>query len=62
MIPHPDTAFCGNCHGTGDEGFGMMPDSEGDCTACDSRGYVTIDPNAKYVSLSELAKRYKKDE
>lgn len=58
MIPRADTAFCGNCHGTGDEGFGIMPDSSGDCDACEGRGYTKIDPNAKYVSLNEIFKEH----
>jgi DnaJ-class molecular chaperone len=62
MIPRPDTAFCGNCHGTGDEGFGIMPDSAGDCEACDGRGYIKIDPNAKWVTLSEAMRGYEREE
>jgi len=52
-VHRPDTFFCGNCHGTGDEGFGIMPDSAGDCEACDGRGYIKVDPNAKTMTLSE---------
>lgn len=53
MTPRPDTYFCGNCHGTGDEGLGIMPDSQGPCEACGGRGYIKVDPNRKSMTLEE---------
>lgn len=49
---------CGNCRGTGSDGFNIMPDSF-ECEACHGKGYLVIDPNAKYVTLEELAKKYR---
>jgi DnaJ-class molecular chaperone len=46
-------ATCGNCHGTGDDGFGLMADGA-PCEACDGRGSHKIDPNAKYIPFSEF--------
>jgi DnaJ-class molecular chaperone len=54
-----DRVECGNCRGTGLDGFGIMPDSF-TCEACDGRGSYKIDPNAKYMTLSELMEKYKK--
>lgn len=52
---------CGNCRGTGLDGFGIMPDSF-ECEACGGKGSHKIDPNAKYVSLSELAEKYRSED
>jgi hypothetical protein len=53
----PEQVECGNCHGTGLDGFGIMPDSF-KCEACDGFGFYNIDPNAKYIPLSEILKKY----
>lgn len=59
-IPTPPKEYltCGNCRGTGQDGFGIMPDSF-ECEACSGKGYCKIDPNAQYITLSELIERYK---
>lgn len=48
---------CGNCRGTGDDGFGIMPDGA-PCEACYGKGRVKPDPNAVSISLEELVKKY----
>lgn len=53
-----DLVECGNCRGTGLDGFGIMPDSF-ECEGCKGRGYFKVDPNAKYMTWSELMKKYK---
>lgn len=49
---------CGNCRGTGLDGFGIMPDSF-KCEGCNDRGYYKIDPNTKSMSLKEIIEKYK---
>ena len=46
---------CGNCRGTGLDGFGIMPDSI-ECEGCNGRGSIEIDPNAKVMTLEEVIK------
>jgi hypothetical protein len=44
--------MCGNCHGTGQEGFGLS--DWGQCEACKGRGSHWIDPNARRYTLKEF--------
>lgn len=53
-----DLIECGNCRGTGLDGFGIMPDSF-ECSACIGKGYHKIDPNAKVYTFSEFMEKYK---
>lgn len=45
-------SLCGNCHGTGSEGLGLL--NTDPCNACEGRGWHKIDPNAKTYTLAEL--------
>ena len=54
----PKLIECGNCRGTGLDGFGIMPDSF-ECEGCNGRGYYKIDPNAVSMTLSEFMEKYK---
>lgn len=47
--------LCGNCRGTGSDGFDIMPDSF-PCEACNGKGSVEVDPNAKTYTWSEFMK------
>ena len=51
---------CGDCRGTGLDGFGIMPDSF-TCEACEGRGTHKIDPNAKWIPFTELIESLKKE-
>lgn len=53
-----DYIECGNCRGTGLDGFGIRRASF-PCEACDGRGSHKIDPNAKTMSFSEAIKSSK---
>lgn len=50
-----DRIECGNCRGTGLDGFGIMPDSF-TCDACDGKGSHKIDPDEKWVPLTDFLK------
>lgn len=54
----PELIECGNCRGTGWDGFGLMPDSF-ECGACNGKGCHKIDKNAKIMKLSDFMKKYK---
>lgn len=56
----PEFVSCGNCHETGQEGFGLA--DWGECQACDGRGYFKVDPNAKRYTLAEFMELAEKEQ